>query len=164
MFLKITMPLLGLVEAKRKVFWFINVLSYFFLVISTFKALFRGLMPAFYWLTCLGAIFSSKRGKSSFRGYIFLKKARENPRLGVDIHKKACDNPRIGCDFHQWTNSFRGGLKNLWSRVCTTIWSSAPPGKKCDKEFYATGPWCLVISLQCIVGYKLPEKGKKCAI
>ena len=127
MFLRITMPLLGLVEAKRKVFWFINVLSYFFLVISTFKALFRGLMPAFYWLTCLGATFSSKRGKSSFRGYIFLKKARENPRLGVDIHKKACENPRIGCNFHQWTNSFRGGLKNLWSRVCTAIWSSAPP-------------------------------------
>ena len=34
MFLRITMPLLGLVRAKRKVFWFINVLSYFFLVIS----------------------------------------------------------------------------------------------------------------------------------
>ena len=79
-------------KQRERYFDFINVLSYFFLVISTFKALFRGLMPAFYWLTCLGATFSSKRGKSSFRGYIFLKKARENPRLGVDIHKLACDN------------------------------------------------------------------------
>ena len=140
MFFSLTMSRLWLVEAKRKVFWFINVLSYFFLVISTFKALFRGLMPAFYWLTCLGATFSSKRGKSSFRGYIFLKKARENPRLGVDIHKKACDNPRIGCDFHQWTNSFRGGLKNLWSRVCTTIWSSGPPGTDNTKITKITQP------------------------
>ena len=57
------------------------------------------------------------------------KKARENPHLGVDndIHKKPCENPWIGCNFHQWTNLFRSGLKNMWSCVCTAIWSMPPP-------------------------------------